>query len=327
MNLNRIFGYIGIIINKLPFITKLADIESRYALRTFIISQLLAVALFFTGWSSLAIILSLIGFIGGISGFLASLFKALQKAFVSPAPSSKLDDKYAEKIISLLRNDNLRASELGSHSDAVQIAYFEELAFPGYSRSLDQRVNRIRDWTDMMHGAGQFILHKGESIGYSMMFPISERQAKRYLNGMQTEWGLSVSNWERNSMTYTVYANSLFIVHRHQGRESTIGLAQAATLKHFVRIIDDHIARHNMERSDKTLFNILKKTRIVADEFSLPGRRFMTSLGFKSTISESFDGRPIWVIDIGERLRSDQSDLVKSMFIEAFKQQVGISVN
>lgn len=308
------------------FVLGLENALNHHATKLFYLSQILALVLFLSDWTWLAITTSAFGFFTGAIGYASSAYRTVLTSTVSPAPARPITSEFAHVIARAFDTMNTRPTSGHDEGDLLQIAHFEEAAFPGYDRSLHQRVDRMKDWVSVTDGVGQIILLNGEAVGYSIIFPISERQASRYLGGTLSEWGLSVAELDPDARFHSYYAQSIFIKHRYQGSANTLGFAQAAALKHMLYLVSKNTVLHGADPTYEVLRKTLEKTRVLADEFSLPGRRFMRTVGFEPVSDSSDDGRTIWELNFSSLLRNPKTLESFEFLIRRALQEVPVEV-
>jgi hypothetical protein len=259
---------------------------------------LLACALFF-GWSWA-------NNVGGVlSGILAALatgsliVTSIGRFTHASAPSRRLSDPFVELILRMKQQAAFSPVAASSAEDIERVGKLEHDAFRGPSRtSLPERIERIANWLKELDGLGQFMYFKGELVGYSVIIPVSENQAEKFTRGYATEWAFDVSLPPKNLPRLTLYSQAVFVRHRHHGDDSSLGIAQAGVLNHLLDLAKRLRSDMVNDVSSETVWRLLLRTRILADEGSPSGARFMRNLGFVRRRKKTSNKRHIWELDL-----------------------------
>jgi hypothetical protein len=214
------------------------------------------------------------------------------------APSRRVNEEFFDRIIRMKKRAVFRPVVATSEADMIEVGQLENDAFYGPSRtSLEDRIHRITGWLSKMDGLGQFIYFDGELIGYSVIIPVSEAQADKFVNGYTIEWAFDVSVPMQVPSQLTLYGQAIYVDHRHHGNDSSLGVAQAAALHHLLCLMKRLSGILLKDDSSKAVWRLLQQTRILADEGTLPGRGFMKHLGFIRREKKTANNRPIWELN------------------------------
>jgi hypothetical protein len=297
--LEKIRAQLKPIIRRLYAIALVNRFREKFTTPVFAIGLCLAPVALLTGWSWLKQFDSLLkGTLFAVTTA-AAVWGILTDQTWEAAPSRHLNDDFADQVIAMMRRASFRFVSADSDADIRQAAELEHEAFFGPSlTSLAERIERIGLWLRSAYGLGQFIYFDDKLIGYSVMIPVSDPQMMRFLKGYSTEWSFDVTLPAPDAPRLTLYAQSIFVKHKFHSGISTLGLAQAAALNHLLSLLQQFSSIMGTGRSNQAVWNLLQNTRIVADEGSSRGRRFMRHLGFVRHRKRTANKRNIWILDL-----------------------------
>ena len=228
----------------------------------------------------------------GTGALLVELVGSITRA---PAPTRRLSRDFIELILSFREAATFVLIQNNDVDLFSTVAKLEHDAFYGPSRTpLATRTTRISKWLSKANNLAQLIYFQGELIGYSVIIPVSEEQAKDFKEGLATEWFFKVEKPLAGQGSLTLYAQSIFIKHRLHGDQKTLGLAQSAALHHVIALLREYAQLVFGSSTSDDVAALLRRTTILADEGSTRGGAFMKHVGFRRWKKKTANNRNIW---------------------------------